>query len=150
MLLAGNAPAMAHIRFCNQFSQEIYVAIVYEQFDRNGKHSSWLGRGWLWVGPGGCADFDSALAVSEFYWRAETNLYQVGDKMHRYNWPHENSGDKYFWDVVESFNFYDVDKRPQHANSKFVAYTKSARSETGPISLEITFDKDARVSTSFD
>ncbi|MFT3731756.1 MAG: DUF1036 domain-containing protein [Hyphomicrobium sp.] len=149
LLLVGSSPASSHIIFCNEFTQEIFVAIAYEQFDRNGKHSGWIGRGWLWLRPGKCNDFDSALAVPEFYWRAETNLYQVGDKMHRYNWPHADGGDKYFWDLTEDFNLYDTDQRPTNSKPTLSAYRKSALSANGPINVEYTFTKDAEVSISY-
>lgn len=147
---ASASPASANIIFCNQFTQEVYVALVYEQFGRDGKHSGWVGRGWLWLRPGQCKDFDSALAVPEFYWRAETNLYQVGDKKYRNNWPHTEHGDKYFWDLVEDFNLYDTDRRPTNSKPTLSSYKKSALSASGPIAVEITFTKEGEIATSYD
>ena len=71
--LLANPSARADIIFCNNFPHLIYIAIAYPQDD-----GSWITRGWLNVDTGQCSEFDSALRVKTFYYRAESVPFRAG------------------------------------------------------------------------
>ena len=69
--LGATTGARAELQFCNKFPQKVYVAIAYPQDDQ-----SWISRGWLEIGAGDCAEFDSALHPSTIYYRGESVPYR--------------------------------------------------------------------------
>ena len=94
------------IKFCNNYSDPIYVAIAYPQ-----SSGGWVSRGWLEVPTGDCSFFDTALHLPMFYLRGQTEWYASGRRRRtREIWG--GRGERSFA-VVESsggsFNYYTAE-----------------------------------------
>jgi uncharacterized membrane protein len=132
------AATRAEITFCNKFAQPIFVAIAYQQSDQ-----SWISRGWLQVDSGECKPFDSAIHVSVFYYRGETNWYdnQSGGRSQN-TWGFETTK---FAVVDSSFNFYNADSARD--NARLAGFTRSVESADGDVSATVTFEADGHNTT---
>jgi len=101
---AASANASASLTFCNDFPHTVFVALAYLQ-----DSGSWLSRGWLEVHTGECLPFDSAIRVTSFYYRGESEAYQSGGKKVWTSW-----GDKgrmfATWED-DNFQYYGAENR---------------------------------------
>ncbi len=145
-IMAIATPVSARIIFCNNYPYEVYFSIAYQQFQANGDALDWLSRGWLGVETGKCEEFDSAIAVSEFYWRGETNFYKQGKGRARDSWPSKDG--KKFWNVEGDFQFYQADHtKPEAQKPAFSTYEKSFRAKDGPVTETITILEGGQVTS---
>jgi uncharacterized membrane protein len=130
VLLAAH-PARAEegqISFCNNFPHTVYIAIAYEQYE-----DDYISRGWLEVETGKCYVFDTAIRVSSFYFRAESESYRDGRHRVKMVW----SGDKKF--AVRDANFQAYGAEKAYSGMRLEGFTKSPDSSGGPITAIVTF-----------
>jgi Protein of unknown function (DUF1036) len=135
-LLALSSSARANIVFCNKFAHMVYVAIAYPQQD-----GSWISRGWISLNTGECSEFDSAIRVKTFYWRATSEPYRSGGRRVRSVWG-ERKGDAKFatWDR-DNFNYWNAQNRV--LKSTLEVYSRVAiETKADAISATITFEAD--------
>jgi hypothetical protein len=132
------APARADIIFCNKFEHAVNVAMVYPQAD-----GKFLSRGWLSLSPGDCAPFDTALHVSTFYFRAESEQYRgENGKPMRYFW---GKGRKFAMWESDNYQYYDAYRRVY--NSTLQEFTQGPEAESGDVSATVTFQEGGSVTT---
>ena len=136
--LLANPSAKADIIFCNNFPHLIYVAIAYPQDD-----GSWITRGWLNVDTGQCTEFDSALHVKTFYYRAESVPFHAGGRQLTNIW----GGSDAKFAVWEDSNFNYWDAQPKVLNSSLGPFIKGIETTDDAISVTVTFDADGIHST---
>ena len=135
-LLALSSTARANIVFCSKFAHTVYVAIAYPQQD-----GSWISRGWISLKTGECSEFDSAIRVKTFYWRATSDPYRSGGKRVRSVWG-ERRGDTKFatWDR-DNFNYWNAQSRV--LKSTLETYSRVAfETKADAIAATITFEAD--------
>ena len=128
--------ARADIVFCSKFPHTVYVAIAYPQ-----KDDSWISRGWISLKTGECSEFDSAIRVKTFYWRAQSEPYRLGRRRVTTVWG-ARKGDREFatWDR-DNFNYWNAQTRV--LKSKLEVYSRVAIETKGDaISATITFEAD--------
>jgi uncharacterized membrane protein len=103
--LLAAAPARSEVQFCNQFETTVFVAIAYQQ-----NKDVWVSRGWLELKPNVCAPFDTALHMSSFYFRGETDDYRdvVTGKTTNYSWGRDRQFATY---TDDNFNFWNADRK---------------------------------------
>jgi uncharacterized membrane protein len=127
-LLLTVSTAKADIIFCNKFPADVWVAIAYQQ-----KDGSWLSRGWLSVETGNCYEFDTAIRVKTFYFRAESKPYH-----HKtYFW---GSGKDFAVWEKDNFQYYGADQRVLKSTLK--SFTKAPDADGDEISATVTFPED--------
>ena len=129
--LLGAGSAKAEITFCNEFDREIYVAIAYEQTG-----GSFLSRGWMNLMPGDCSQFDSAIRVKTFYYRAESVSYREKGQTKRYVWGDGSKDQFAVWDK-DNFQYYDARKRVLKSTLK--DFSQAPESSTDDLSVKVTF-----------
>jgi hypothetical protein len=137
--LASVPAARADIVFCNDFNHPIFVAITYPQSD-----GGWVSRGWLSLALRECRQFDSALRVKTFYYRAESEPYSEGGRRFVYTWGNDRSFA--IW-PDDNFNYWDAAR--QVLNSKLVPFSQGPESpDPAGVSTTITFAL-GKVTTTF-
>ena len=116
--LATLAPsaANANLIFCNKFTEQIYVAIAYQQ-----KDGSWISRGWLNVDPGRCAYFDSSLTLNGYYYRVESAPYRLNGHQAVEVWGDDGDGTFAIWDK-NNFQYWNAQAKP--LNSTMAKFTR--------------------------
>jgi uncharacterized membrane protein len=145
MLLALSVPLAApnafagegEITFCNEFPQRVSIAIAYLQTDVNNH----LTRGWLNVGSGKCYVFDTAIRVSTFYYRAESETYKDGKDKVKMNWGNETD----FAVRDGDFQVYAAEKK--YSGTRLVKFSKGPVSTGAPLTCTVTFLADGRSMT---
>jgi len=73
LLLAGTAPALADLRFCNLTGNRVGVAVGYK--DRQG----WVTEGWWNLTPRGCETVIKGALLSQFYYVHAVDYDRSGD-----------------------------------------------------------------------
>jgi uncharacterized membrane protein len=131
--LLANPGARADIIFCNNFAHSVYVAIAYQQQD-----GSWVSRGWLSVDTGQCSEFDSAIRVKTFYYRAESVPFRDKGREMTNSW---GIGDTKFA-IYENSNFNYWNAQTKILNSTLASFAKSLETTEDAISVTVTFDAD--------
>jgi hypothetical protein len=132
--LGATTGARAEIQFCNKFPQKVYVAIAYPQEDQ-----SWISRGWLEIGAGDCAEFDSALHPSAIYYRGESVPYRnaSGASVTRV-WA--NSGHQFAIWEKDNFQYWNAQERV--LNSTLADFSLVADGLASDASMTVTFEED--------
>jgi uncharacterized membrane protein len=132
--LGTTTGARAEIQFCNKFPQNVYVAIAYPQNDQ-----SWISRGWLEIGAGDCADFDSALHPSAIYYRGESVPYRnaQGASVTRV-W--SNSARQFAIWEKDNFQYWNAQERV--LNSTLADFSLLADGLAIDASVTVTFEQD--------
>jgi hypothetical protein len=132
--LGATTGARAEIQFCNKFPQKVYVAIAYPQDDQ-----SWISRGWLEIGAGDCAEFDSALHPSTIYYRGESVPYRnaSGASVTRV-W--SKPGRQYA--IWEKDNFHYWNAQEKVLNSTLADFSLLAEGLDADASVAVTFEQD--------
>jgi uncharacterized membrane protein len=125
--------AKAEIKFCNDFTHVVYVAMAYPQ-----NNDTWVSRGWLSLKTGECSLFDPALRVKTFYYRAESeNFREASGRNVKINW---GSGKKFA--IWESFNFNYWGAQEKVLNSSLADFTKGPETDGDAVSGTVTFRAD--------
>ena len=129
-LLFGMSSARAGIEFCNEFPHRVFVAIAYPQNDEH-----WLSRGWLELATGDCAAFDTAIHVSTFYYRGESDPYRSasGKRVHD-TWGNDRSFA--IWEK-DNFQYYDAEERV--LKSTLEPFSKGVDSMGDEAAVTVTF-----------
>ena len=132
--LGATTGARAEIQFCNKFPQKVYVAIAYPQDDQ-----SWISRGWIEVGTGDCAEFDSALHPSTIYYRGESVPYRnaSGASVTRV-W--SNSAHQFAIWEKDNFNYWNAQQRV--LNSTLADFSLLSEGLAANASVSVTFEQD--------
>jgi hypothetical protein len=132
--LGATTGARAEIQFCNKFPQKVFVAIAYPQSDQ-----SWISRGWLEIGTGDCAEFDSALRPDTIYYRGESVPYRnaSGASVTRV-W--SNSAHQFA--IWEKDNFQYWNAQEKVLNSTLVDFSLLANGLASDASVSVTFEED--------
>ena len=132
--LGATTGARAEIQFCNKFPQKVFVAIAYSQSDQ-----SWISRGWLEIGTGDCAEFDSALHPDTVYYRGESVPYRnaSGASVTRV-W--SNSAHQFA--IWEKDNFQYWNAQEKVLNSTLVDFSLLANGLASDASVSVTFEED--------
>jgi len=132
--LGATTGARAEIQFCNKFPQKVFVAIAYSQSDQ-----SWISRGWLEIGTGDCAEFDSALHPDTVYYRGESVPYRnaSGASVTRV-W--SNSAHQFA--IWEKDNFQYWNAQEKVLNSTLADFSLLADGLASDASVSVTFEED--------
>jgi uncharacterized membrane protein len=129
-VLIGIGSASAGITFCNQFPAVVWVAMAYPQ-DGGG----WLSRGWLELAQGDCYQFDSAIHVSSFYYRAISKPYRDA-RGHRAIESWGNGKPFAVWER-DNFQYYNAEERV--LNSTLENFSLGADNLTDASTVTVTF-----------
>ena len=137
--LGATTGARAEIQFCNQFPQKVFVAIAYSQTDQ-----SWISRGWLELGTGDCAEFDSALHPDTIYYRGESVPYRnaSGASVTRV-W--SNSGRQFA--IWEKDNFHYWNAQQKVLNSTLADFSLLGDGLAADAWVTVTFEQDGTHTT---
>jgi uncharacterized membrane protein len=73
LVVASWSPALAKLKFCNNFKYAIHIAIAYET------SSGWVSDGWTGVKPDSCYDSPDYSELTSFFYHAETDAIDTGD-----------------------------------------------------------------------
>ena len=73
LLVALSSPALAKLKFCNNFKYPIHIAIAYET------SKGWVSEGWTGVKPNSCYEDDDYSELTSFFYHAETDAIDTGD-----------------------------------------------------------------------
>jgi len=132
--LGATTGAQAEIKFCNKFPQKVFIAIAYPQSDQ-----SWISRGWLEIGTGDCAEFDSALHPDTVYYRGESVPYRnaSGASVTRV-W--SNSAHQFA--IWEKDNFQYWNAQEKVLNSTLADFSLLADGLASDASVSVTFEED--------
>lgn len=131
----------ADITVCNEFPRPVFMAFAWQ--DQNGV---WISRGWRKVETRACETdpFNlSGLKLRSFYFRGETDWYGVGRGSRRKNSWGKGGKDFAVRDNVFQFANADRDRR----GARFVPFSSSAKSTSGPVNVRITIDRDGKGTT---
>jgi len=135
-MLAGvalPAAAEAGITFCNRTQHPVFAAVAYQEGD-----GSWTSTGWLEVEPAGCDVYSLPRTVDFFYYRGETDWYELGNGRKQMVAWGANGND--FPVVDDDFTFHHAERA--HAEARFEPFSPSFRSSSGPLSETVTFNPD--------
>jgi len=73
LLVASWSPALAKLKFCNNFKYAIHIAIAYET------SSGWVSDGWTGVKPDSCYDSPDYSELTSFFYHAETDAIKTDE-----------------------------------------------------------------------
>ncbi len=73
LLLVSWSPAVAKLKFCNNFKYPLHIAIAYET------SKGWVSAGWTGVKPNSCYEDDDYAELTSFFYHAETDAIDTGD-----------------------------------------------------------------------
>lgn len=136
--LFGAGSADADIIFCNNFGHAVNVAIVYPQSD-----GSFISRGWLNLGEGDCAPFDTAIHVKTFYFRAESERYRdANGRRTRYFW---GKGQKFAMWENDNYQYYNAQQRV--LKSTLQEFSQGPEADNGDVSATVTFTEGGTITT---
>jgi uncharacterized membrane protein len=144
--IAGDG-VISNIEFCNNFSQDVAVAIAYP----DPENDAWPARGWLQLSPGNCASYDPGFYVREFYYHAETDSYDLGNgKTGRMIWG--SKGDKQLYVGDGDFDFKDAAKSTNEESqpAKFSRFISNSALLQGQYKASVTLEANGSVRSSIE
>jgi uncharacterized membrane protein len=86
LLVTSGSPALAKIKFCNNFQHAIHIALAYET------SKGWVSDGWTGVKPNSCFEDAGHTELTSFFYHAETDAIPTGDgKKTTWSWGNERA-----------------------------------------------------------
>ena len=74
LLVASASPALAKIKFCNNFEHAIHIALAYET------SKGWVSDGWTGVRANPCFEDADHTELTSFFYHAETDAIDAGGR----------------------------------------------------------------------
>jgi Protein of unknown function (DUF1036) len=128
-------PSRAAIRFCNDYSRTIYVAVAYQD-----TWGIWQARGWLELTPKQCSAFaNPELHVSTFSFHAESEVFRdQGQEVSQF-WGKSSAPDKQLAVTNNAFLWSDAD-RPKAGAARMVGFIASgiSTSDKSELTIDVT------------
>ena len=86
LLVVSGSPALAKIKFCNDFKHAIHIALAYET------SNGWVSDGWTGVKPDSCFDDTKHTDLTSFYYHAMTDPIPTEDgKKTTWSWGNQRA-----------------------------------------------------------
>ncbi|MGE5261512.1 MAG: DUF1036 domain-containing protein [Actinomycetota bacterium] len=115
ILVASWSPALAKIKFCNNFKYALHIAIAHET------SNGWVSEGWTGVKPNECYEDDDYSEITSFFYHAETDAIDTGDN------------NKTTWSWGNNRAFSVTNKPFKFANAEYKAKDAHFAEFSGPV-----------------
>ena len=80
LIFGASSPALAMMKYCNNFKYDIHIALVFETKD------GFVSEGWTGIKANSCWEDNDIVSPFTFYYHAETDAIPTGDSNKTWSW----------------------------------------------------------------